>query len=127
VRLLADENFDGRILAGLRRRRADLEIVRVQDSGKTGASDPELLAWAAAEDRILLTHDAATIPHFAYERVEAGLAMPGVFEVPLAMPVGQAIEELLLLIEPVNLKTGAARFSTYHSESPTIRGASLAR
>jgi hypothetical protein len=29
---------------------------------------------------------------FAYERVAAGLPMPGVFEVSLDMPMGQAID-----------------------------------
>jgi len=64
-----------------------------------GAEDPELLAWAAKERRILLTHDAATIPGYAYERIEAGAAMPGVIEVPSDLPIGQAIEELVLLME----------------------------
>lgn len=64
-----------------------------------GAEDPELLAWAAKEGRILLTHDAATIPGYAYARIEAGTAMPGVIEVPSDLPIGQAIEELVLLME----------------------------
>lgn len=99
MRFLADENFDGRILAGLRRRETSADILRAQDTELAGAADPDLLAWAAAEGRILLTHDAATIPRFAYDRVEAGEPMPGVLEVPLHLPVGQAIEELLLLFE----------------------------
>jgi len=99
VRFLADENLDNRILAGLRRRQPAADILRVQDAGLIGAEDPEVLAWAATENRILLTHDAATIPDYAYERIEAGLAMPGVIEVPRQLPIGQAIEELLLVIE----------------------------
>jgi len=99
LRFLADENFDNRILAGLRRRLPALDIVRVQDVGLIGAEDPEVLAWAAQEDRILLTHDVATVPDFAYERIMAGAAMPGVLEVPFGMPIGQAIDELLLVME----------------------------
>jgi hypothetical protein len=99
VRFLADENFDNRILAGLRRRQPALEILRVQDTDLAGAVDPEVLAWAAKERRILLTHDAATMPGYAYERIEAGAAMPGVIEVSLDLPIGQAIEELVLLME----------------------------
>ena len=34
-----------------------LDIVRVQDVGLRTASDPDILAWAASEGRILLTHD----------------------------------------------------------------------
>jgi hypothetical protein len=99
LRFLADENFDNRILAGLRRRQAALDVLRVQDTALVGAEDPAVLAWAAVEGRILLTHDAATIPHYAYERIGAGEVMPGVIEVPLHMPIGQAIEELLLVID----------------------------
>ena len=98
MRFLADENFDNRILAGLRRRLPAVDILRVQDAGLIGAEDPEILAWAAEEDRILLTHDAATVPDFAYERIRAGAAMPGVIEVPRQMPIGQAVEDLLLVM-----------------------------
>ncbi len=46
VRFLADENFNNAILRGLLRRKPDIDIVRVQDVGLSGASDPEILAWA---------------------------------------------------------------------------------
>jgi hypothetical protein len=36
------------------------------------------------------------MPPFAIARVAAGLSMPGVFLVSDAMPIGQAIEELLI-------------------------------
>ncbi len=55
LRLLADENFNGDIVRGLLLRQADLDLVRVQDVGLAGAEDPQLLAWAAENDRILLT------------------------------------------------------------------------
>jgi len=62
--LAADENFNNDIVRGLLRRRPDLNILRVQDAGLTGASDPEVLAWAAQEGRILLTHDVSTITRY---------------------------------------------------------------
>ena len=69
LRLVSDESFDGSILRGLYRRCPEVDIVRVQDVELSAASDPDILAWAAAENRILLTHDRDTIPFFAYERV----------------------------------------------------------
>jgi hypothetical protein len=96
---LADENFHGGVVRGLRRRRPDLDLVRVQDTEFLAADDPDILEWAAQTGRILLTHDVETIIGFAYERVQAGLPMPGVFEVDRSMPIGQAIEELLLAAE----------------------------
>lgn len=59
--------------------------------------DPTILAWAATNDRILLTHDKATIPGHAYDRVRAGEPMPGVF-VAHGMTVGDVIDEVLLLV-----------------------------
>lgn len=97
--LAADENFNNDIVRALLRRRNDLDIVRVQDAGLTGADDRRVLEWAASEGRVLLTHDVSTITRLAYERIEDGLAMPGVFELAYDISVGVAVEEILLLAE----------------------------
>ncbi|MCL4205443.1 MAG: DUF5615 family PIN-like protein [Pirellulaceae bacterium] len=97
LRFLADENFKGEIVRGLLRRMPDLDLVRVQDIGLTGADDPSILDWAAEQERIVLTHDRATMPDFAYERVVAGEAMPGVIVLPRRLAVRQAIDELSLI------------------------------
>jgi hypothetical protein len=97
--LLADENLHGDIVRGLRRRNPELDIVRVQDIGLSGADDPTVLERAAAEGRILLTHDVATITRYAYERVQAGLPMPGVLEIKRSLPIGVVIEDILLFAE----------------------------
>jgi hypothetical protein len=97
LRLLADENFKGEITRGLLRRKPDLDLVRVQDVGLSGADDADILAWAAQGDRILLTHDFATVPDCAYERVVADASMPGVFVVPRRLSVRQVIDDVLFL------------------------------
>jgi hypothetical protein len=98
LRLAADENFNNDIVRGLLRRKPELDITRVQDvEGLSGADDPDLLEWTAQEGRILLTHDVSTITHYAYERIRAGRPMPGIFEVSRDVPIGQAIEDILLL------------------------------
>ena len=97
--LVSDENFNNDIVRGLIRRKPDLDIVRVQDVGLRGAEDPIILEWAANEGRVLLTHDAETMSYFAYERVKAGKPMPGVIEVADDLPIGQVIDDLLLLAE----------------------------
>ncbi len=73
--------------------------MRAQDVGLEGVDDPDVLAWAAAEDRILLTHDRATMPDFAPVRCAAGDAMPGVFVLNDRNPVRQAIDELSMIDE----------------------------
>ena len=99
IALAADENFNNDTVRALLRRQNHLNIVRVQDAGLTGADDRRVLEWAASEDRILLTHDVSTITRFAYERIENGLAMPGMFECAYDISVGVAVEEILLLAE----------------------------
>ena len=97
-RFLADENFNNDILRALLRALPVLDIIRVQDTCVAGADDPTLLAWAAQEDRILITHDVQTIPRFAFDRVRAGLRMPGIIEVSGSLPLGPALDDLGLLI-----------------------------
>ncbi len=55
-----------------------------------------VLEWAAKEDRIVLTHDYATMPFEAFARVSRGLSMPGVFMVPDDLAAGRAIDDLHL-------------------------------
>ena len=43
LRLLSDENFNGDIVRGLLLRQPDLDILRVQDVGLSGADDPNVL------------------------------------------------------------------------------------
>jgi hypothetical protein len=99
LRLAADENFNNNIVRGLLHRKPELDIVRIQEVGLSGADDPTILDWAAREGRVLFTHDVSTITRYAYERVRAGQPMPGVFEVSRTVPIGRAIADILLLVE----------------------------
>ena len=99
LRPAADENFNHDIVRGLLRKRPDLDILRIQDVGLSGADDPAVLQWCAQDGRVLLTHDITTITRYAYERIRAGQRMPGVFEVSRAVPIGRAIQDVLLLAE----------------------------
>lgn len=99
LRLAADENFNNNIVRGLLRRRPDADFVRVQDAGLSGADDPAVLEWAAQQGRVVVSHDVSTLRKHAYERVAAGLRMPGVFDLPNTLSIGRAIDDLLLVIE----------------------------
>jgi hypothetical protein len=101
-KLLSDHNFNARILRGLRRRLSSLDVVTALDAGLASVDDPDLLEWAATQDRILLTHDVNTIPGFAYMRVQNGVSMPGVFLVPKSMAIGQAIDDLELAVQALS-------------------------
>jgi predicted nuclease of predicted toxin-antitoxin system len=78
LRLGADENFNNDIIRGLIRRKSDVDIVRVQDVGLSGADDSEVLEWAARQGRVLVTHDVSTMSKHAYARVATAQRMAGV-------------------------------------------------
>ncbi len=96
---LSDEDFNRRIVRGLRRRLPRLDIVRVQDSGLITRPDTEILESAANENRVVLTHDVTTMSKHAFDHANQGLMMPGVIEVSQDVPIGEAIEELVLIAE----------------------------
>jgi hypothetical protein len=67
--------------------------------GLSGEKDPPVLEWAAKEGRITITHDVRTMPKFALEHIEEGKILPGLIIVPEQMPIGEAIQDLLIIIE----------------------------
>jgi predicted nuclease of predicted toxin-antitoxin system len=99
LRLASDADVHGEIVRGLRRRRPEIELVRVQDALPEGASDLEVLAWAAAENRVLVTNDRNTMVGFALQRVAAGQPVPGVIATTNKQSIGIAIDDILLIAE----------------------------
>jgi len=99
LRYLVDESVNGDIVRAVLRRQPNLDLVRVQDAGLSGSDDPTILQWASAESRVVLTSDVSTLVGYAYERVESGQAMPGVFVIGQGMRLGPIIEDILLLAE----------------------------
>ncbi len=97
LRFAADESFNNDILDGLLAREPSIDIVRIQDTELYSEDDAQVLEWTALENRLLLTHDANTMTHYAYERVRTGKPMPGVIEVSDELALGSVIQDLLLL------------------------------
>ncbi len=99
MKIAVDENLRSAIVRGLSRRLPHLDMVTVQEAGLVGVSDDQILEWCTQEGRVLITHDALTIPKHASERIYHGLEMPGVIIVPQQMDTGEAIEQLCIVIE----------------------------
>jgi predicted nuclease of predicted toxin-antitoxin system len=99
LRLASDADVHGDIIRGLRRRLPDIDLVRAQDALPEGVPDPKVLAWAAAENRILITNDRDTMIGFAYGRVAAGEPVPGLIVTTNEQSIGEAIEDILLIAE----------------------------
>ncbi len=99
IRFLTDENFNGKIVRGLRARNQLIDVLHWLDIGAEGEEDPVIMEWAAQQGRMVLTHDFDTMIGFAYERVEHGLAMPGVVAIPSETPFRPIIDDLQLIAE----------------------------
>ena len=98
LRLLIDHDFNDKIFLGLRARVPKLDALTARTVGLEQKPDTALLAWAAIEDRIVLSHDVQTMPGFAISRVRRGDPMPGLVVVRQQLPIGQAVEELTMLV-----------------------------
>jgi len=99
LRLASDADVHGAILRGVRRRQPDIDLVRVQDVLPEGTPDREVLAWAAAENRALITNDRDTMVGFAYPRAASGEPVRGLIVTTNAQSIGDAIDDILLVAE----------------------------
>jgi hypothetical protein len=75
--LLADENFNGRILRALQRQIPDLDVVRVQDTPLYGTDDQTLLQFAADENRAVLSRPRENRPGEDGARIAVGQTETG--------------------------------------------------
>jgi hypothetical protein len=97
VRFLADEDLDSNIISGLMSREPAIDVFDIKNAGLRGSKDSVLLELAAAQDRIVITHDRRTMTHHFQERLISGRPSPGVFIVPQRSAIGDIIESLLLV------------------------------
>ena len=81
ARFLADADLNKAIVRGVLRR----------------MKDPEVLALAAEQQRVLVSHDVGTMPAYYRAFRSAGKHSAGVFLIPQSLNVGTAIDELLLI------------------------------
>jgi hypothetical protein len=99
VKYLFDEDLNGRIVRGLRRRIPDLDATTVQEADLPETTDPAVLDWAASQGRIVITHDHRTMRPCAEESLKAGRSMAGLILVPQTAALGQVIDDLVLVAE----------------------------
>ena len=93
VKYLFDEDLNGRIVRGVRRRISDLDSRTVPETNLPQATDPAVLDWAADQGRVVITHDHRTMRSCAEDRLRAGRPMAGLILVPQTAPPGQVIDD----------------------------------
>lgn len=99
LRFLFDENCNARILRGVRRRAPQLDLLTVHEAGLRGDTDAAILEFAATEQRVVVSHDVRTMTVHAQARLLATKPVSGLILVSQDYPVGQAIDDLVLIAE----------------------------
>jgi hypothetical protein len=98
ARLLADADLHPGIVSGLRKRIPSIAFQGAQGVIPDAMPDHQVLAFAASQGSVLVSHDFKTMPKhfrvFARERVSPGLIL-----IPQRLPIGTAIDELQLVWE----------------------------
>ena len=96
IRFLADADLNHDVVKGVLRREPMIDF-RIAAGGELrGLSDPEVLALAASEGRILVSHDRKTMPRAFAEFVSA-ISSPGAFIISQKVDHLTAIEALPLV------------------------------
>ena len=95
IRFQADNDLKFGIVKAVRRREPAIDFESAQEAGLDGVSDSELLDRAAAESRVLVSHDRRTmIAHFR-ARLAAGKSGPGLLIVSQGALIGDVVEALV--------------------------------
>lgn len=99
LRLVTDADVHHAIIRGVRRHAPEVDLVHSLDVLPGGTPDPDVLAWAAVENRVLISNDRATMIGFANRRVAAGEPLPGLVVASKKQAIGRAIEDILIIAE----------------------------
>jgi uncharacterized protein DUF5615 len=98
IKFQADADFNHTIIHALQRCEPAMDFQTADEAQIGGLSDPEVLAVAAGEGRILVSHDHHTMPvHFA--NFIATQQSPGVFLLAQDLLIRIAVEELVMIWE----------------------------
>lgn len=92
----ADADLNQAIVMGVLRQEPTIDFQTALAAGLEGVKDSEVLAIAAQQGRILLSHDRKTMPSEFAEFITTNHSA-GVIIVSQKLPVEIAIEELLMI------------------------------
>src|ERR1700722_1186135 len=96
-RFLADNDWKAQIVRGVLRREPLIEFTSCRDVGLADRSDAEVLAFAANNGLIVVTHDVNTMAAEANGRVAAGQPMTGLLLARQRRPIAPIIDSLVLI------------------------------
>jgi hypothetical protein len=98
VRFQADADLRQAIVAGVMRRQPDLDFQSANEAQLEGIKDPDVLAIAARDGRVLVTHDRKTMPT-EFGKFISAQASSGVLILSQSRPISEAIDAIILIWE----------------------------
>lgn len=96
IKYQADNDLDERILRAVLRLNPQIDFQTANTLGLHGVPDPEVLRMAAAEGRMLVSHDLKTMPYHFAEFI-AQQDSPGVFLISPKLSIIEAADWLHLI------------------------------
>jgi predicted nuclease of predicted toxin-antitoxin system len=97
IRYQADADLNQATVTGVLRREPTIDFQTAFAAGLEGVKDPEVLAIAAKQRRILVSHDRRTMPLEFATFIITSNQSPGVIIVSRKLAIEVVIEELLLI------------------------------
>ncbi len=98
VRFQADADLRQAIVVGAIRRQPNLDFQSANEAGLEGIKDPLVLAIAAKDGRVLVTHDRKTMP-IEFGQFVISQTSSGVLIISQSLPISEAIDALILVWE----------------------------
>ncbi|HEY6233414.1 MAG TPA: DUF5615 family PIN-like protein [Pyrinomonadaceae bacterium] len=94
IRFQADADLHAPIIKGLKRRERLIDFATAHQSGLSGLNDQAVLALAAANLRVLVSHDVSTMPDEFVTFIQKQ-SSPGVILISQELSYREAIDGLL--------------------------------
>lgn len=96
VRFQADADLNEDIVSGVLRRVPEIDFQTASEAELERLTDPEVLALAAKEGRVIVCHDRRTMPIHFGKFIETQVS-PGIFVVSQNAQILKVIEDLILV------------------------------
>src|SRR5437763_1826679 len=96
IRFQADADLNQVIVSAVIRRVPAIDFKTATSAGLAGLGDQDVLAVAARDGRVLITHDQATMPRHFVEFTPSQHS-PRLFIVPQYLPVREVADDLILI------------------------------
>ncbi len=98
IRFQADADLRQSMVTGTIRKQPNLDFQSANKAGLEGVKDPEVLAIAARDGRVLVTHDRKTMP-IEFGQFITSQTSSGVLILSQNLPIGEAIDVIILVWE----------------------------